>query len=339
MARSRLDKLIDAWERPLQKAFLDSILNVRDNAQLERVTAAIEAGDIERAIRAVGLDPVSFRPFDRTLAAAFEAGGEITSGSLPKNLRVAEGLLANFQFDVRNPAAENWLSENSSRFVKEVLDDQRFMIRDYLRDGIAAGDNPRTTALNLVGRIGPSGRRENGMIGLTSSQAEWVKNYEAELRSSNPAAALARNLRDARFDAAVRRAQESGEPIPSELVDKMVDAYTNRALRYRAESIARTESMTALHEAQTQSLQQAVESGALVQQEIIKIWRVKRPRDGRTRDSHEAMEGQEVKLGEKFVTGNGNLIEFPGDPAAPAEEIIGCRCWLETKVDFLAGIR
>lgn len=338
MARSRLDKLIDAWERPLQRAFLDSILNVRDNAQLDRITVAIEAGDIERAVRAVGLDPVSFRPFDKVLGAAFEAGGDITSGSLP-NIRTTEGLRANFQFDVRNPAAENWLSTNSSRFTKEVLDDQRFMIRDYLRDGIAAGDNPRTTALNLVGRVGPSGRRENGIIGLTSSQAEWVKNYEAELRSSNPRAALSRNLRDARFDAAVRRAAESGEPIPGELVNKMVDAYTNRALRFRAEAIARTESMTALHEAQTQSLQQAVDSGALVKQEVIKIWRVKRPRDGRTRDSHEAMEGQEVKLGESFVTGKGNLIEYPGDPSAPADEIIGCRCWLETKVDFLAGIR
>src|SRR6185369_9054534 len=97
------------------------------------------------------------------------------------------------------------------------------------------GANPRTTALDLVGKIGATGNREGGVIGLTSSQEEWVRNYRAELLSDNPEAALERALRDKRFDRAIMNAANSGEPIPRDLVDKMVNSYKTRALRYRAE--------------------------------------------------------------------------------------------------------
>ena len=171
---------------------------------------------------------------------------------------------------------------------------------------------------------------------MTTSQAEWVRNYSAELASDNPSAALSRSLRDARFDGAVIRAAESGEPIPTALRGRMVDAYENRALRYRAESIARTEAMTSLHESQQQAMEQAVGSGALSQDQVTFMWNT--AGDNRVRDSHEAMDGQEVGMGDMFVDGDGNELEYPGDQRAPPETVIGCRCYREANVDFLAGI-
>src|SRR5215207_7077463 len=120
--RTRLDKLIDAWDPALRKSFIESILNLRDRAQLDQLTTAIAAGDVERAIRAVGMDPSSFRPFDKTMSAAFEASGNLASGALPTG-RLSDGLKVDFQFNIRNPNAERWLSENSSTMVREILED------------------------------------------------------------------------------------------------------------------------------------------------------------------------------------------------------------------------
>lgn len=334
---NRFDQLIDHWDPILRRAFERAVYQMRNAAQIDQIERMLRNGDVESALRAVGLDPVHFRAFDKTIAEAFEAGGNATSNLIPAQ-RLADGFRLVVQFNIRNPAAESWLSNRSSTQVREILDDQRVMIREHLRAGMEAGVNPRTSALDLVGRVNKTtGRREGGVIGLTSSQAEWVRNYAAELASDNPLAALERELRDKRFDGAVRKAAQAGEPIGAELRGKMVDAYENRALRYRAEAIARTEAMASLHEAQQQAMEQAVESGAIGRETVSFVWHA--TKDLRTRDSHRAMDKQRRPMGERFVTGNGAHLEFPGDPNGPPSEIINCRCWREPDVDFLAGIR
>lgn len=50
--------------------------------------------------------------------------------------------------------------------------------------------------------------------------------------------------------------------------------------------------------------------------------------DGRTRHSHRQMDGQHVKVGEKFSNG----CRFPGDPSGPGWEIWNCRCTLVPRV-------
>ncbi|MDZ4232541.1 MAG: phage minor head protein, partial [Dietzia sp.] len=47
--------------------------------------------------------------------------------------------------------------------------------------------------------------------------------------------------------------------------------------------------------------------------------------DARTRDSHFAADGQRVGLDEPFLIG-GTRLSYPGDPNAPAAEIVNCRC-------------
>jgi hypothetical protein len=296
----------------------------------------LEAGDVNGALRAVGIDPVAFRPFDREITQAFEAGGEATAAVIPLAVDSA-GFRTVFQFSVRNPEAESWLRQYSGFLIKNIVDDQRTAVGNFLAAGLRDGANPRTTALDLVGRIGASGNREGGIIGLASSQEEWVRAYRAELESDDPAQALDRVLRDKRFDRAVLRASESGEPIPAEQIDSMVRTYTNRALMYRAETIARKETITALHTAQEQSIQQAIDAGVISQTDLTFVWRT--ARDNRVRDSHRPMNGQVRKAGMPFVTGAGASLLYPGDPSGPAAEVINCRCFREPRVDFLSGIK
>ena len=48
--------------------------------------------------------------------------------------------------------------------------------------------------------------------------------------------------------------------------------------------------------------------------------------DERVRPSHQYMHLQRRPLGEPFLSGDGNLLEYPGDRRAPAEDVIRCRC-------------
>ncbi len=334
--RPDFEALIERWDAELRRAFLRSVYEQRDRAQLEQIARMIEAGDVEGAIRAVGLDPTAFRLWDQRFSGAFQAGGDAAAAALPA-VKAADGMRLIARFDLRNPLAEAWLRDYSSRKIREILDDQLRMVRRYLTESMAAGLNPRTTALRLVGRIGASGYREGGLIGLTESQAGWVKNYVDELSGDNPALALARKLRDRRFDRRVLAAAEgTGEPLSADEIENMARSYANRALRLRAEAISRTEAMAALHKAQSEALDQAVMNGVIAKDAIGKTWRT--ARDDRVRDSHAAMEGQTVALDEYFTTGDGNQLEYPGDPSGPASEIINCRCWMEPNVDFLKGI-
>lgn len=60
-------------------------------------------------------------------------------------------------------------------------------------------------------------------------------------------------------------------------------------------------------------------------------WRTKTwltMQDARVRSVHRTMQGQRVPLGGKFTDGAGNTLDYPGDPTAPPDSWIGCRCWL-----------
>lgn len=335
MAANRFDQLIDQFEPVLRKAFLDAVGNMRDRVDIGQLTAMLERRDVEGALRAVGLDPVSFRVFDRAFTEAYEVGGIATAKAVPITRR-ADGFRTKFEFNIRNPQAEQFLRNHSGSLIQNVFDDQRQMIRNVLQEGLAVGAGPRTTALDIAGRIDIRGVRSGGLIGLTDSQAQWARNYEAELASDNPRAALSRSLRDARFDRAVIKAAESGEPIPADLRDKMVTAYRNRALRYRAETIARKETITALHTAQEQAMRQAIESGAISADTVTYTWRS--AHDKRVRDAHRELDGESVAEGVAFQSSLGP-IRYPGDPMASAANTINCRCWREPKVDFLRGVR
>lgn len=336
MAVNSWEGLINAWDVNLKRAFLSAVYQIRDTAQIAKIAERLEAGDVDGALRGVGLDPLQFRLLDKTFADAFEAGGNATANLIP-TVRDAEGFRLTFQFSIRNPSAENWLKLYSSTQVREIVDDQRVMIRQHLTAGLEKGVNPRTAALDLVGRINlATGRREGGMIGLTSSQSEWVRNYAAELASDDPTAALTRELRDKRFDPAVRKAAANGEPIPAELREKMVTAYKNRGLRYRASTISRTEAMTALHQAQKEAIDQAIGSGAVNASAVTMIWRA--TNDRRTRDAHRGLNGKRAKVGQPFQSALGP-IRFPGDPEANAANTVNCRCFCEPDVLFIENIR
>lgn len=85
--------------------------------------------------------------------------------------------------------------------------------------------------------------------------------------------------------------------------------------------------VTAAENSGRQSGMNKAESDGIV---FKKMWIA--TRDERTRESHMVLNGQLVNNGEKFVTINGDEIEFPGDWRAKASEVYNCRCTLGTIV-------
>ncbi len=213
------------------------------------------------------------------------------------------------------------------------------MIRNVILQGVTEGQGADKIARDLVGRLNrATGRREGGMIGLTSQQAGYVTKARQQLLSGDPAQILAyleRGRRDKRFDRAVLKAIRDGKPLAKVDVDRISGRYADRLLQLRGETIARNEVLAALHAGQYEGLQQLIDSGKVRADQITKTWGA--TGDGRTRDSHMGMDKQEVRWNQPFVTPLGYQMMHPGDSSlgAPPSETIQCRCFMQPRINYL----
>lgn len=118
-----------------------------------------------------------------------------------------------------------------------------------------------------------------------------------------------------RVSAAVQRGIANNDP-PAAIAASIVQATGGSVAKFRAVMIAQTETHSAWNAG---SLETAKESDL----ELNKVW--DSTNDDRTREDHDAANGQAVGLDETFDVGGENL-EFPGDPSGSGEQIINCRC-------------
>ncbi len=334
------DALQTRYGAEAARAFLAAIDDITAAADLQRIIAALNAGNIEAAIAAMNIEAAAYGPLLDALDGAYRAGGDAAVASLPALTDTAGGRVV-IRFDARNPRAETWLRDNSSDFVTRIQTEQRLAIRQALEAGMIRGENPRTTALDVVGRISrATGKREGGIVGLTQPQEVAARRALDELRSGDPtqmSAYLERGRRDKRFDRAVTKAIREGKPVDAATATKAVTQYKNRLLALRGEMIGRTEAMTSLHTAQHEALLQAIDKGAITENQVRRVW--SSAGDGRVRHTHAILDGQSVGLNEKFNSPSGAQLMYPGDPSAPASERIGCRCTVNTRIDFLSNLR
>jgi hypothetical protein len=281
----------------------------------------------------LNLDPADFSDFALAHADAFNAGGTAAAKNIPPVPQIG-GWTLQVVWNARNPSAEQWASQRSSKLIQDLLDDQRETVRTALQRGLAAGQNPRTVALDVVGRVQVGTRqRVGGVIGLHSTQEEWLANYTRDLASTEPEtlrSLLERGLRDKRFDPAVRAALAKGTGIPPDLQAKMRAAYAVKALKWRGDNIARTETLRALGAAQSEAYQQAIDKGQLAKGDLRKFWVT--AGDERVRESHRLIPGMNPNgraWDEPFATPHGPSMHAPHDTDPQ------CRCMERVKIDFI----
>lgn len=103
-------------------------------------------------------------------------------------------------------------------------------------------------------------------------------------------------------------------------VEDVLTATRSEHWRGRAVTVARTETLSALNAGRTDSFE---EIQATLGEDMERMWLT--TLDGRARGTHVAADLQRVPLGTPFTVGGASL-QYPGDPAGPAKEIVNCRC-------------
>lgn len=122
-----------------------------------------------------------------------------------------------------------------------------------------------------------------------------------------------------RLRATLTRGVAEGASVP-ELREQASTVLGVDANSYLADRIARTEAHNAV-EGGSYSATVAWEEAT--GERMYQRWLA--TNDTRTRASHRRADGQTVPVGQPFRVG-GYSLAFPGDPTAPAEEVIQCRC-------------
>ncbi len=179
-------------------------------------------------------------------------------------------------FNLDNQRAVDWAARQSAAMVTLVGDETRRAIRTIITRAARDGLSPAQVA-----------REIRALIGLTERDALAVGNLQTTL------------LEDGRKPAQVER---------------MVARYANRLLRWRAETIARTEIMTAANRGQEALWSQAVADGLLAEADWERLWLV--AKDERTCKVCQPLDGKRAQmLGGTFTGG------VAGPPVHPR-----CRC-------------
>lgn len=299
MTQRRIRELLDREGPKIRKRFRQVMSRVRDRQTIAELETALAEGRIAEVL-------------DDIEAAAEIIATRVEAVHLAVAHEVADVLSAKLDqlvsYNATNPRAVAVLQQNRLRLVQGITDQQRDVILDVITAGITNGTPPREQA-----------RAIRDTLGLTRAQAAAVQAYRHRLETPDPAP-------EPSADGA--SAPPKGRD-PAQ-VDRMVERFADRQLQIRAEALARTEAKAAVHEGMEQGYQQAVDNGTLPADQLEQKWHAGLP--PRTRAWHAVMNGQTRPWGERFVSGKGNALRFPGDPEAPPEERRQCRCGKSVRV-------
>jgi hypothetical protein len=335
--RQLLENVASEWEQQLAQEWLAAIRGITSAVVLKDLIAELERGNLEAAMRMLDISPERFARFEAGILQAYNVGGVATVNGMPA-VRDPGGNRVTFSWGVRNLPAETAMRQHAAGLVDGLVGEQLASVRNVMVEGLSRGQNPRQTALGLVGKINRrTGFREGGLIGLTPSSVQTLDKIYAGLRGGDAQAMrdyLGYQLRDKRFDGHVRRALEQGGTVPADAVDRIVTAYSNKALKYRGETLAITETHIALAQAQNDAFAQQIASGKLDPRDLTKTWRRTVSRE--PRHEHLAMVGTEMPFDQPFTLPDGVQCAGPHDPALPAKHLIGCKCLLEYRINFAA---
>jgi len=307
-------RLLDQTWPGVQSEFVAAMRSARAGVDMQALEAAIARGDVDAAFRALRFDAADMFKTDTAITAALAAGGNYQMGAFQYATRrapIASRIVQSF--GGRNERAERIALDLGARLVTEVVADTRVLIAQTIRAGLEAGAGPLRTALDISGRV-VNGTRQGGLVGLDSRRAGWVQNYRAKLLA---------------------------EGRPQSQIDRMAQQYSNKLLRQRGETIARTETLKALNAGRQEALNQLIENpnNDIRAEDVVRAWD-STGEDGKTRATHLAADNQDpVPQGVPFIVG-GYQMMYPGDTSlgAPASETINCRCYSDIRIDFFARL-
>lgn len=307
---ARIRALARSQAPQIARAFLAAVQGMRNQRTLRELADLLEQGKFEEALDMI---EAAGRVIGGAYGRAMTESGQAAAAFLSAG--VLDVVVA---YDQTNWRAVQAVQRNTLRMVREFGAEQRLATRQALERGVREGLNPRDMA-----------RTFRDSIGLTRRQEAAVANFRRLLRE-DPAQAKTRGLRDRRFDPTIDAAVRDKRQLTPQQVDRMVARYHSRYIAHRAQVIGRTEALRSAHEGTEEMFRQAIDEGQLRADELVRKWVT--ARDERVRSTHRELNGQQRMLGESWTTSAGATLDYPGDPDAPAEETVQCRCSLTTRL-------
>jgi hypothetical protein len=270
----RFQRRASSLSPELSKELLAAYKAIRESLSDAEIARLIAEGRIDAILDDALLDR-SVIPLRQKIQEAVERGFKATVTDLPKGGKI-DGQVA-VAFDTLNPRVIDAVRELDSRVVNTLKEDVRETVRAFVEDGLRNGDSPKSVA-----------RRIRSVVGLSPSQAENARKYEARL-------------------------QESGRYSAAQ-VEKLAATYRRQAVALNANTNARTATTDALKLGQKLSWDDAISKGIVDPSNLYKRW--VSVQDDRVRDEHVAMHGEEVPFGNVYSNGED----------VPGESSFNCRC-------------
>lgn len=190
-------------------------------------------------------------------------------------------------FDSTTPRARKIVMDRGADLVIEIGEGTRNAIRREIDKAFKEGLGADRTADNII-----------NLIGLTERQAGAVTKFRQTALENG--ASIARAKRDAK-------------------------EYADRLLKYRAETIARTELMKAANEGHLEMVRQGIDQGVIPNRPMVKVWIV--APDDRLCEWCAPMDEQRVSIDDFFMSGLGNVESPPLHP--------NCRCVISVEFENL----
>lgn len=220
-----------------------------------------------------------------------------------------------FDFDRFDADTQAKLHQIIDGLIGDLSDAAKETINAVVLDGVRNGDSFDDIAANI-----------RDTITLTPSQAQAVANYRRQLEDLDPGA-LQRALRDTAYDDQIQGALDENVGLSDAMIEDAVTAYTENYLDYRANTIARTESLRAGNSGLLAGYQQAVDRGVMPEGAVTRQWQaaidertcaiclsiVERNKDG-------------VGLNDQFQSDDGPVDDPPVHP--------NCRCTVQYETDL-----
>ena len=267
--------LSDRVEARFREAFLSAVQHVRDNFQLGLIIDALEAGNVEKALALVGWSTggkaVLQAEYGSVVLNTAEEVGTAVATQIPsaipnveqlgnesldfigevkevleyfdtplpqavdaeQPLRAEQPRSQNFRYSVTDPDSVKIIAEYTGTRIQDIVEDQLVGVREAMTEGYRRGWSTRDIAKAL-----------ESTIGLTRRQRLSNLKYRNGLLEQR------------------QEAKAAGEDAMSlDRIDELVQAHADRALQYRTNNIARTESKLVAAISQELSWQQAVNKG------------------------------------------------------------------------------
>lgn len=338
-------QLIAELEPEIHRAFMASVTDLQAGVDWLALLDALTDGDIPRAIEALHIDAAAWAEYSSVMTNAYSVSAASTIAQIQAIGEAGIGT----RFRMTNARAQQWIRENVGNRIVGFESEQIRIAREVIERGYAAGQGPRNIAIDLVGRV-TDGSRRGGVLGLDGPRAERWHRVALGMRTPEGVKGLVvehlDGTRSIRYQVnkatadRIFRAFHAGTEVPASEREISDRQYRNALLQSRAETVARTESSSAVMSARMEAWQQAAESQGLDASAVIKTWRHHRGAEKQYRPDHYAMSGKSVRgLETPFVFASGDTLLYASDPNGAARQVINCGCSTEFRISHAAGLR